>query len=84
MGLGDLLTALWVGVWFIPISFFTVLFVEWSARSRGENNLYARMVGFGKINEGQGDSQSGGRRGDLSRRLADDAPGIVLDGETER
>lgn len=44
-GWGDLLTALGCLGWLIPLGFFTFIFLEWSARHKGEENLATRMFG---------------------------------------
>jgi hypothetical protein len=79
--LGDLLTALTVLPWLIPLGFFTFIFIEQSGRGRGEANLYARLLGewqeYARSTAGRIDRSRGGMPG----RSQEDALRRLLDGE---
>jgi hypothetical protein len=50
--------------WLIPLGIFTVIFMEWSGRGRGEENLHTRLFGEERIHHTFDDS--------VFRRRADD------------
>lgn len=45
----DLFTALEILPWLIVLGFFTFIFLEWSAKRKGEENLHARLFGEGNM-----------------------------------
>lgn len=54
-GIGDLCVALTVFPWLFVLGYFVFIFLEWSGRSKGEDHVYARLLGERKIHEGRGD-----------------------------
>ena len=71
--MSDLLTALMILPWLIPLGLFTVIFFEWSARTRGEDNMSAWLLCQWEEHQGKGDSRPDGGGSGLPRQSSEDA-----------
>jgi hypothetical protein len=59
---------LWVAItclpWLVPLGFFAFIYVEWSGRGRGEENLHTRLFGEERVRSAFSDDSVFRRRAD--------------------